>query len=236
MSFTGHFGKARRDVLRWAFCVAVALVAHGGIAAFALLKNASADSGFDAGAPVVMIDFPDAPAASATPPNDVAPGPAEPESEQTPPPREETKPPADVAEVALPEPEPPKPEPRAEDKPAAAPPSVAMVPAAPAPPVAGAEVQPSVAVRRWESTLLAHIERFKRYPPQARSRGEVQVAFTIDREGRLRKSRIVESSGSPELDQETLAMLTRAQPLPKPPGDLQRDELTFVVPVRFNKK
>jgi len=230
---------SRRDFLRWSFGFAVAIAAHGGAAAFALLHNAPADSGFDAGTPVVMIELSEAPAASATPPNDLAPGPAEPESERTPPPEEETKPPVDVAEVALPEPEPPKPEPPAEEKPATAPPSVAMVQTAPVPQVAGAEVQPSIAVRRWESALVAHIERFKRYPAEARARGqrgEAQVAFTIDREGRVRESRIVESSGSPELDRETLAMLNRAQPLPKPPSGVRLGELSFVVPVRFNIK
>jgi periplasmic protein TonB len=53
----------------------------------------------------------------------------------------------------------------------------------------------------------------KRYPAKARSSGEqgiATVAFTIDRQGRLLTSRIVKSSGSPMLDQETLAMLGRA--------------------------
>ena len=41
-------------------------------------------------------------------------------------------------------------------------------------------------------------------------------------------------SFSPELDQESLAMLNRAQPMPKPPSQVQTSELSFVVPVRFN--
>jgi len=44
----------------------------------------------------------------------------------------------------------------------------------------------------------------------------------------------VESSGSPTLDQETLAMLVRAQPMPRPPGEVPDNQLSFVVPVRFN--
>ena len=229
-------GNSRHDAMRWSVCLAVAIAAHGA-AALALLLNPSSDSDFDAGAPVVMIELPEAPAAFATPPSDLAPGPNEPESEQTPPPKEETKPPEEVAEVALPVPEPPKPEPPAEEKPPTAMPSIVM-PSAPTPPIAGAAVQPSAAiVRRWESELVAHIERFKRYPIEARARGQqglARVAFTIDRDGRVRASHILQTSGSPELDQESLAMLNRAQPMPKPPSQVQTSELSFVVPVRFN--
>jgi protein TonB len=229
-------GNSRYDAMRWGVCFAVVVAAHGA-AALALLLNASLESGFDAGAPVVMIELPEAPAAFATPPSDLAPGPNEPESEQTPPPKEETKAPEEVAEVALPVPEPPKPEPPAEEKPPTAIPSIVM-PSAPAPPVAGAAVQPSAAiVRRWESELVAHIERFKRYPTEARARGQqglARVAFTIDRDGRVRASHILQTSGSPELDQESLAMLNRAQPMPKPPSQVQTSELSFVVPIRFN--
>jgi periplasmic protein TonB len=232
------FGNPRHDAVRWSVCFAVVVAAHG-FAALALLLNPPSDSDFDAGAPVVMIELPEAPAAFATPPTELAPGPTEPESEHTPPPEEETKPPEKVAEVALPEPEPPKPEPPAEEKPPTATPSVAMVPTIPAPPVAGAAVEPSAAIRRWESGLVAHIERFKRYPAEARARGDhglARVAFTIDRDGWVRESRILETSGSPELDRECLAMLARAQPLPKPPHQAQTSELSFVVPVRFNIK
>src|SRR5216684_8760807 len=95
------FESSHRGVLRWGICFAVVVAAHGA-AAVALLHHALSDSGFDAGAPVVMIELPEAPAAFATPPTEVVPGPTEPETEQTPPPKEETKPPEEVAEVALP--------------------------------------------------------------------------------------------------------------------------------------
>jgi periplasmic protein TonB len=231
-------GNSRHDMMRWCVCFALAIAAHGA-AAFALLLNPSSDSDFDAGAPVVMVELPEAPVAFSTPPSDLAPGPLEPESEQTSPPKEETKPPEEVAEVSLPVPEPPAPEPPAEEKPPTAPPSIVTPPSTPAPPVAGAAVvqHSDAIVRRWESALVAHIERFKRYPAEARARGHqglARVAFTIDREGRLRASRVLQTSGSAELDQESLAMLTRAQPMPKPPNQVQTSELSFVVPIRFN--
>jgi hypothetical protein len=43
-----------------------------------------------------------------------------------------------------------------------------------------------------------------------------------------------QSSGSATLDQETLAMLMRAQPMPQPPEQVSDRELSFVVPVRFS--
>jgi periplasmic protein TonB len=234
-SLAAAFENPRRAAIRWSVCFAVVIAAHGA-AVLALLRNAPSDSDFDAGAPVVTIELPEAPAAFATPPTELAPGPTEPETEQAPPPKEETKPPEEVAEVALPEPEPPKPEPPAEEKPPTAMPSVAMVPTMPAPPVAGAAVQPSDAAvrRRWESGLVAHIERYKRYPAAVArgQRGSALVEFRIDRDGRLQGSRIVESSGSPEIDRDSLAALDRAQPMPKPPGQVEDSALSFKI--RFN--
>src|SRR5208283_1554909 len=190
-------GIDRADTARWTLCFAAVVALHA-LAALSLRPSFEA-SEFDAGAPVVLLELPEAPASLATPPSDLMPGPPEAESEPTPPKEEETKPPEQEAEVALPLPEPPKPKPPTEERPPTAMPSVAM-PAAPAPPTPGAAVVTSAAVKRWESTLVAHIERFKRYPAEARARderGTAQVAFTIDREGWVRASHIVQSSGSP---------------------------------------
>jgi periplasmic protein TonB len=87
--------------------------------------------------------------------------------------------------------------------------------------------------------LAAHLERFKRYPDKVRARGDqgtTTVAFTIDHDGRFVTSRVVQSSGSQTLDEETLAMLVRAQPLPQPPDNVLVSELSFVVPIKFSIK
>jgi periplasmic protein TonB len=146
------------------------------------------------------------------------------ESEPTPPPKEETKPPEPEAAVAIPIPEPPELEAPSEERHATALPQMRATPSA---------------VIRWQSQLAAHIEHFKRYPAEARSRrdqGTARIAFTIDHEGRLLTSRIVQSSGSAMLDSETLTMLARAQPVPRPPDGLSDAELSFVIPVHFNMK
>ncbi len=211
----------RSDFARWAICFAVVVAAHG-MVAMLLLNNSTEASDFGVDAPVVMLDLPESFATAPSPAMDLPPGPLEEEqTDPTPPQKEETKPPEPEAELSLPMPEPPKPEPPVEQKQATAPP----------------QANAPRAIARWESTLAAHLERFKRYPAKARSRGEqgtAKVAFTIDHEGHLLSSHIVQSSGSPELDQETLAMLARAQPMPKPPENVFDGELSFVVPIRFN--
>jgi protein TonB len=212
------------EAARWTICFAVVVAAHG-FAAIALLNNPPEASDFGIDTPVVMLELPESLVTSTAPAPDLAPGPMqEDESLPTPPPKEETKPPEPQAEVAIPMPEPPKPEPLSEEKHATAPPQTRATPSA---------------VIRWQSQLAAHIEHFKRYPAEARSRGDqgtATVAFTIDHGGHLLSSRIVQSSGSAALDNETLAMLARAQPMPRPPDGLADTQLTFVAPVRFNIK
>jgi periplasmic protein TonB len=228
-------GFDRAEPARWALCFVAVVAAHS-LAALWFLPSHQEASEFDAGAPVVMLELPEVEATSATPPNDLAPAPTEAESAPTPPKEEQTKPPEQEAEVALPTPEPPTPAPPTVASPPTAEPSVTM-PAVAALPTPGAEVIPAAVLRRWQSALVAHIERFKRYPGEARAhneRGVARVAFRIDHEGRILASRIVQSSGSATLDAESIEMLARAQPMPRPPSALPDSELSFVVPVRFN--
>jgi periplasmic protein TonB len=210
----------RKEAARWTICFAVVAAAHG-LGAMALMDSATEASDFGVDTPVVMVDLPESFVTSPAPALDLPPGPLEEEqSDPTPPQREETKPPELQAELSLPMPE-PKLQPPSEEKQATAPPQ------ANAPRV----------IARWESVLAAHLERFKHYPQEARARGEqgtATVAFTIDHDGHVVSSRIVRSSGSATLDEETLAMLARAQPMPRPPDNVLDNELSFVVPVRFN--
>jgi periplasmic protein TonB len=210
---------ARGDALLWGPCFVAVVTAHIAVATL-FLPRPSPDDDFGVDAPVVTLELPESFVVSTAPLTDLPPGPVQEETDATPPPKEETKPPEPQADIALPEPQPPKPEPPQEQKQATAPPAAA----------------PSFAVnRRWETELLAHIERFRRYPPKALARGDqglVKVRITIDRDGRVQETHIVQSSGSPELDQEALAALTRAQPVPRPPLDRAGNQ--WVIPLRFN--
>lgn len=91
----------------------------------------------------------------------------------------------------------------------------------------------SMTPAKWQSRLMAHLERRKRYPAAARSRGEVgtaSVRFTIDDGGNVLAVSLAGSSGFPELDQEVLALVRRASPVPAPPAGVNK---TITVPVRF---
>jgi periplasmic protein TonB len=210
------------DAGRWIMCFAVVVAAHA-LAATALLNPQPEESDFGVDVPVVMLDLPES-LVTSPPAPELAPGPMQEDESLPTPPKEETKPPEQEAEVAIPIPEPPKQEQPTEERHATAPPQTRATPAV---------------VVRWQSELAAHIEHFKRYPTEARLHGDqgtAKVEFTIDHEGHVLSSRIVQSSGSATLDSETLAMLARAQPMPRPPDGIPDAELSFVVPVRFNIK
>ena len=245
----------RREVLRWSFCAAAVLLAHALVLLALCARPDYAET--DAGAPVVMIELAPLAVAPPAPESDVAPGPRQLQTESRERMREETpehEPPdvervPDVAPaqnpvVTLPAvPEPPKPPAREEAKqepaeaaPVPTAPPTAVAPALrPASPPPGRVPRPSsAAIVSWQNSLVAQLERNKRYPPQAAGeQGTARLAFRIDRHGRVVSSRIVRGSGSAALDEETLALVKRAQPFPAPPVDIADDQLSFVVPVRY---
>jgi protein TonB len=93
----------------------------------------------------------------------------------------------------------------------------------------------SDAKARWEALLLAHLERFRRYPARARATREQGVAyirFTMDRAGKVLSSSIARKSGSVTLDLGALDTLRRAQPLPAIPPDMP-DIVELTIPVEF---
>ncbi len=87
----------------------------------------------------------------------------------------------------------------------------------------------------YASQLAAWLERHKRYPRSSRRRGEqgvVTLQFTLDTEGHVVKRRILRSSGHERLDREVLALLERASPMPRPPGNAPR--FSLAVPIVFS--
>jgi periplasmic protein TonB len=88
----------------------------------------------------------------------------------------------------------------------------------------------------WQGLLLAHLEAHKRYPPSAQERAEQGVAylrFAMDRQGKVLSFRLEKSSGFADLDQETLDLIQRSQPLPPPPATITGSVIELVVPVQF---
>ncbi len=121
-------------------------------------------------------------------------------------------------------------------------PRLAVSAAPPAPETTAPASRPSppatvaASARTWEGMLLAHLERRKRYPAEARAQrreGVAYVRFTMDRDGRVLSAKLERGSGHAALDREALALLHRAQPLPKPPQEVIGDPVSLVVPVEF---
>lgn len=232
------------DGARWTLCFAIAAALHAGGAAALVARWDTND--LTANPPVITVDL--APIASAPEvvPTDL---PEAPPQVETPP----EEPPAPQAETVV---EPPKPPPQAESvpEPVNPPPpkpperkKVAKLTTAPKPaeyrsavaaaPAPGAGAHNSNALPNWKSQLVAQLERNKRYPSEARGdHGVAQLAFSIDRAGGVHNARIVRSSGSSALDQETLALVRRAQPLPPPPAEVAGSQIAIVVPIRYNAR
>jgi protein TonB len=238
------------EMLRWGASFALALCFHA-VAVAALLAHWTENSDLVANAPVITIELAPLAVAPDTKVSELPPGPQQ--ADAKPEPEPDTVKPVEKLELA--------PEPKAELPMAVTPPPMplqkpkeekpkqqhASLPSAPstaenmaeraAAPAPGAASHNPYAMLNWKSQLVARLERSKRYPSEARARGEqgvAQLAFNIDRRGGVHHARIVRSSGSSLLDEATLALVERAQPLPPPPPEIAGAEIAIVVPIRYN--
>ncbi|MBB2494108.1 energy transducer TonB [Aquipseudomonas ullengensis] len=136
-----------------------------------------------------------------------------------------------------PKPQEPKPEVKPEPTPPQDVPTVAKDEKAAAPQQAPVSA-PTQAQVSWQSKLLGHLAKYKRYPEDARRRGLEGVnrlRFVLDANGKVLSFSLVGRSGSASLDRATLEMIRRAQPLPAPPADmLQNGELEIVAPFVYS--
>jgi TonB family protein len=88
----------------------------------------------------------------------------------------------------------------------------------------------------WRNAVVRHLQQYKRYPTDARSRGEggvVQLSFTVDRSGHVLNCEVQGTSGHPELDSEAISIIEGAQPLPPFPASMPQAKLNLTVPIRF---
>ena len=241
-----------QDLVRWASCAVLAIAAHGLLAVAVLARP---DEVSDAGSPVVMVELTPIAAAPSQTPNDQPPAPqVQTESEQRVPEDvdQKQKPPEERVEethvpnpeVTLPErvPEAPKQhreakvEQQAQDAShAAAPQSAPVTAALPTAPAFGHDAERSAAaMATWDRALSARLEAVKRYPARAHGeKGIARVAFRIDRNGRVLSSRITQSSGSAALDEDALATIKRADPLPTPPSGVSDELLTIETAIKY---
>lgn len=88
----------------------------------------------------------------------------------------------------------------------------------------------------YQQALFAHIRPFLHYPEGARAdhaRGVVDVMFSVDRNGSVLGAWVKRSSGSTALDQEAVAAVVQAQPLPPVPNALPAP-LNIEWPISFD--
>ncbi len=88
----------------------------------------------------------------------------------------------------------------------------------------------------WQKELMAHLNRFKRYPGGSRRSAQIVVAFTLDRLGHVLSATVQQSSGDVAFDQAALSMMRKADPVPAPPPLVADDGLSFSIPVIFRVK
>ena len=80
--------------------------------------------------------------------------------------------------------------------------------------------QPDPAVREWQRKIVEQVRTHLHAPHGFSDRtGEAWVNLEIDRAGRLKSTKLVRSTGIPELDTAALAAIEAAQPFPPPPED-----------------
>lgn len=208
-----------QGILRWGVCFVAVLLVHALAIARLLEESDVADA--PSGPQVVMLDLAR---------GDPTPAQEHADDALQKPVQQDVKPPEEPeqkeAEVTLPK-EVQEPEPRTSAQPTTA----QEEKEAKAPP----QVLPE-AVRRWQMTVNDRLNQFKRYPAEARRRGQqgtATVVFTLDSAGRVLSSGISKSSGFAALDRETLDLLLRAQPFPVPPNGAGKQDLFLQVPINY---
>ncbi|HXX03060.1 MAG TPA: energy transducer TonB [Xanthobacteraceae bacterium] len=225
--------QSPRDLVRWSAAAAIVVSVHAGAAAFLLNWHEPTDVGNDA--EVVSVELapidstPDAVARDAAPaPETMVESKEVPQPQQDKPRQKLTveRPPDDVpALIPLPVVKPPE---QVEEARPPAPRTAERV-------KGGApHIEPS-----WQTILVRALQRAKRYPPEAQSRNEqgvVLLSFSLDRSGRVLARSIAKSSGYAELDNEVMAMIVRAGPLPPFPASMPEQRLDLTVPIRFSLK
>ena len=238
---------------RWIVSAVLVLSAHAGLAAATMQWTDPEDDGDVGGA--IVIELAPVLIARAESVPDMLPGPDQVEAELTPevPPVEKTQEkiedkleqaPDPEVTLAIQEPD-PTPTPPVPQETMPAPVTSALlgpeVPELASVPVAPMQAMPNQVVTtslpKWKNQIADLLERNKRYPTEARNRhqqGTVQVAFSIDREGRVLASRVVTSSGFSMLDKEAIDMAMRASPFPPPPPEMRGEQINLVAPIRFN--
>lgn len=226
------FDESPRDLLRWVVAGAVVIGIHAGGVGYFFATHQPEQIGADS--EVVTVELAPIDSTPDAVEQDVAPAPETMvESQPLPDLPQEKQPdnemkveqPPDQAPALVPIPTEKPPE-KVENSPPPAPRTAQRVKGgAPA-------IEPS-----WQTGLVRQLQRFKRYPPSAQSRNEqgvVLLSFSLDRNGHVLAHSIAHSSGYADLDNEVMAMIMRAEPLPPFPASMTQPRIDLTVPIRFS--
>lgn len=231
--------KTRSNMARYGGSLAIVLGVH--VVAVLLTLNWSVPQAIELPPAAMMVELAPLPEPAPPPPPKAAPQPPAPVEEPPLPKLAE----APKPKIAIPKPpkpkakpQPPKPEKKPEP-PKEAPPTEQTVDAPPSntPPQKSAAPAPSIAsnsnaLPTWQSDLLRHLAKYKRYPEDARRRGLQginRLRFVVDAEGKVVSYSMAGGSGSAALDRATLEMIRRAGTVPKPPRELLNNGTIEVV-------
>jgi len=242
---------AESHLTRWAACAVVVVGLHGLGAAALLARHDPIGVGDESTTVVIDLAPFVAPSESR---EDLAPGPRQQQAAAPAPQKVEPKPDEKVEAKIEPEPDekievPPAPVPPVAalpppEPPPVTPPETTVEPAPPTDtPPAPATTAPqrerhasAAEINKWHTDLAAQITSHLVYPEAARVRGqkgEVEVTFMFDRQGRLLSRKVARGSGYTTLDQAALEALQKSQPYLSPPDGLSGDVFTFKIPLRF---
>jgi periplasmic protein TonB len=224
----------RYDLPRWILSAAVVVGIHAALVTMLInwREPISGDEGTDA----ILVDLAPYTAPQVDSKNDLAPGPEQqeaksipdaepPKAQETPLEKIEPPPPLPDADVQLPAevkpPEKPKEQPTPPVHETTSPPRPSRLPR---------KLPHGTARSRCKSNVIKAIPL-----PRARHQmGTAELAFSLNRNGKILSSRVIRSSGVAALDQETIDTVRRAQPFPPPPPNMPGETFDFTVPIRFN--
>jgi colicin import membrane protein len=88
----------------------------------------------------------------------------------------------------------------------------------------------------YQTLVFGMLELKKEFPEDAKRRGvfgTAQIYFELNDDGSVKSEKLLKSSGDAALDVESLALVQRAAPFPKPPAGAQKvfaADITFPAP------
>ena len=223
--------ESPRDLMRWAIAGAVVVGIHAGAIVYLLATHQPEEIG--GVSEVVTVELAPINSTPDAVERDIAPAPET---------MVESQPLPDLPKEKQPEEmkveQPPDETPALVQIPAAKPPEKVEDSPPPAPRTAQQVKGGAPAVEAsWQTSLVRQLQRFKRYPAGAQSRNEqgvVLLSFSLDRGGHVLAHSIAHSSGYTDLDNEVMAMIMRAEPLPPFPASMTQPRIDLTVPIRFS--